>query len=283
MRILHVTNLVSHHQLPIARQLASALGGDNFRFAAIAPPDPERLRLGWSGTAAEPWILRAGECHADLIQFESWWDDADLVLCGERRFDRILDRLERGKLCFYMSERWWKPPLGRGRLLWPPFLKVVRQFKRVADHQSFHYLPKGPFAASDIAALANLNGRIWQWGYFTAVPTHESYEAPPTNRLKVLWAGRMLAWKRLDTLIKAAAALIRTGVTLELTLVGDGPQRQELERLAARLLDRSAYMFIEPIPAERVPQLMREHHVYVLPSSAYEGWGVTCPGFFDPR
>lgn len=274
MKILQVTNLVSHHQLPIARHLISILGEQNFRFAALDAPDAERLRLGWNGTEVEPWILRVAEVESDKTQFERWWSEADIVLCGERRFHNMVDRLKLGNHCLYMSERWWKPPIGSFRLLWPRFLRMSMQFRRVAKDPGFHYLAKGPFAAADISKIADLENRLWQWGYFPPLPTECSLPRPQTETLRILWAGRMLDWKRVDTLIKATAALQKESTPVELTLVGDGPQRGALEKLAESILIPGRYSFVPPLPAEQVPLMMRNYDIYVLPSSSYEGWGA---------
>jgi len=274
MKVLQVTNLISHHQLPIAQNLVSALGTQNFRFAALDLPDQERLRMGWNGAEKEPWILRVAETESDKIQFERWWDEADVVICGERRFERMADRLMLRKPCLYMSERWWKPPLGSLRLVWPKFRRMAMQFKRIARAPDFHYLANGPFAAIDISKIADLENRLWQWGYFPPLPTDQPSPSPQTQTLRILWAGRMLDWKRVDTLIKATATLQREGIPVELTLVGDGPKRGALEQLAASVLSPGRYCFAPPLPAHQVPLLMGMHDVYVLPSSAYEGWGA---------
>lgn len=274
MRILQVTNIISPHQIPLAKQLALMVGENNFRFAAIAPPDPERLRLGWKMAATEAWILRPSELVTDMDEFDRWWKEADVVLCGERLFHRMSQRLDRNQLCFYMSERWWKPRLGRSRLLWPKFFRLALEFRHLTRDPNFHYLSIGPFAARDIATLAQFNNRIWQWGYFTDFPEQESLEPLLTNKIKLLWVGRMLGWKRVDMLIKAAATLHKSGTLIELTLVGDGPKRSALEGLANKILGNDVVKFIDPLPSSEIISIMRRHNVYVLPSNAYEGWGA---------
>jgi glycosyltransferase involved in cell wall biosynthesis len=238
-------------------------------------PAADRVRLGWNSQEDDAWILRAGERESDRIQFEEWWDSADIVLCGERRFKRMSDRLAQGKLCFYMSERWWKPSVGRARLLHPVFVSMVMQFMRIAKNPKFHYLPVGPYAEIDISFLVKMKERIWRWGYFTSCPMLTATNNDQTNRsVKILWAGRMLDWKKVDTLIMALAELTRNHVAFELTLIGEGPERNRLVRLADTLLDAKKYVFLDPVPADQVPEIMSRHDVYVLPSSAYEGWGA---------
>jgi glycosyltransferase involved in cell wall biosynthesis len=61
--------------------------------------------------------------------------------------------------------------------------------------------------------------------------------------LSVVFVGRMTKLKGGDLLVRAVAeASARLGATIELTMVGDGPQRAEWERLAARLSVRAGFV-----------------------------------------
>jgi glycosyltransferase involved in cell wall biosynthesis len=83
----------------------------------------------------------------------------------------------------------------------------------------------------------------------------------------------MLKWKRVDTLILSVADLSKRGFAINLTLVGDGPEINKLKKLAKKLLNPSEYLFCNSINPDTIPQLMFNHDIFVLPSSAYEGWG----------
>lgn len=250
------------------------VGAENFRFAVTEPPDKERQKLGWNSQASEPWIIRAGELDKDHNALEQWWDAADVVICGERRFRRMQDRLDMGKLTFYMSERWWKPPIGMARLLHPRFALMTAHFVKISKSPHFHYLPMGGLAAGDMRRIAAFEGRMRQWGYLTEQPN----PLPSCDRigssLRVLWAGRMLPFKRVDTLIRAFSLLQQEHPDAILTFVGDGPERIRLERLAMKCLAVGSYHFLPPVPAAQVMELMKQHHMYVLPSNGYEGWGA---------
>lgn len=274
MRILQVTNIISHHQLPLARSFLQLIGKENFRFAAIEPPSLERQKLGWNCDEDDPWILRASENDTHYEEYERWWNQADVVLCGHRLFDRVKERLGEKKLTFYMAERWWKPPIGKMRLFHPRFALMAFKFMRMAASPFFHYLPMGAYSSTDIKWIASFHGRMWEWAYFTDVPE----PLPPCNGkeegFKVLWAGRMLNWKQVDTIVRAFSVLLEECQGAKLTLVGEGPERSRLERLAAKLLTANSYTFHNFMPAPEVRQLMQKHHVYVLSSNGEEGWGA---------
>ena len=274
MKLLQVTNIVSHHQLPLARELVSLLGADNVRFASVKPPDQQRLSMGWSNDEINPWILRVAENQTDRREFDRWWREADVVLSGEVMFDKMIKRLSSGRWCLYMSERWCRPPFGGLRLLSPAFLRRAHQIRSLAGSRYFYYLAIGPFAADDISRITNFRGGVLQWGYFPPLQLGQVPSLSAKRGFHVLWAGRMLRFKRVDTLIRAVGRLHKDGLGVDLTLVGDGPLRDKLQGLAADVLKPGRYRFLGPVAAETVPALMLDHHVYALTSSGGEGWGA---------
>ena len=182
------------------------------------------------------------------------------------------DRIDKGKLTFYMTERWWKPPIGMARLMHPRFALMTLQFLKLTSSPLFHYLAIGVFAEKDMKRIAKFQDRMWQWGYFTEQVSSPQICARQGNELKIMWAGRMLAWKRVDTLIRAFSRLQQECSDVTLTLIGDGTERIRLEKQAKKLLIAGSYQFLPSVSAPKVLELMRQHHVYVLPSNEYEGW-----------
>lgn len=276
MKILQVTNIVSHHQLPLAHELCKLVGEDNFLFAATEAIDEDRLKNGWQGEYPEKWIIHPNNSIEEKEKFDKFWNEADVVLCGERLISKMQERVDNKKLCFYMSERWWKPPVGMFRLCHPRYLKMFLSFRRLSKSPYFHYLPTGPFAAKDLAWLVPMPGRVWRWGYFTEMPgvMRNASDEANSKTVSILWVGRMLKLKRVDLLIRALARLKNEGKDFKLTLVGEGPERERLQKLADKLLGHEYYTIQNFIPSSEVPALMAQHDIYVLPSNAYEGWGA---------
>lgn len=275
MRLLHVTNIISPHQMPLANCLAELVGSENFRYVATKPPMADRSAMGWDMEENKPWIIQAWRGEKERLEFEKWWNEADVVLCGERLIEKMRNRARAGKLTFYMSERWWKPPLGMARLLHPRFAWMAIRFRLLARSSYFHYLPMGYYAEYDMKRIVSLEDRMWRWGYFTALPGSQPVIAERSGAFRVLYAGRMLSWKKVDTLIKAFAIVVKQhGEVAQLTLIGDGPSKAALKELIGTLGISNNVEIKSSMPMEEVGQRMKKTDVYVLPSNGYEGWGA---------
>jgi len=251
------------------------LGADNFRYAVLEPVSAERLKLGYRNDdcVIEPWLLRAYTDNENDHQFRKWYETADIIMTGERSDDLLLKRVRAGKLTFYMSERWWKPPLGKLRLLHPAFAKMAENFRSLVTFSNFHYFPIGALAAQDMSVLGCFSDRIWEWGYFTEV-VDEPYMARHNNPVRLLWVGRMLALKRIDIILHAASRLRRQGYLFTVDVVGEGPMRSRIRALRTKLGLADIVRLAPSIPADQVHDLMCAADIYVFPSNGSEGWGA---------
>ena len=87
--------------------------------------------------------------------------------------------------------------------------------------------------------------------------------------LRVAFVGRLVPGKGVDLLVRAVATV---GDAVQLRIVGDGPERAPLERMAAEagIADRVA--FLGAWPHQRVASLWAEADVLVLPSRSTPQW-----------
>jgi len=107
--------------------------------------------------------------------------------------------------------------------------------------------------------------RIVHCGVDEAEPADTTASDGPCQ---LLFVGRLDAVKGVVVLFDAVASLIAAGNDLHLTLVGDGPQRSELERRSVELGIASSVTFAGYRNQEQVQQHLRESDVFVLPSFA---------------
>jgi glycosyltransferase involved in cell wall biosynthesis len=89
----------------------------------------------------------------------------------------------------------------------------------------------------------------------------------------VLFAGSLIERKGVAGLIEAMALIRRRYPAYNLVLIGDGPQRKELESLAAASGLSEAVRFTGSLPPAEVARWMRRSELFVMPSLE-EGQGV---------
>ena len=82
--------------------------------------------------------------------------------------------------------------------------------------------------------------------------------------LRVLFVGRLVEKKAAGVLIRAMAQVQQLVPQAELTIVGDGPQREELQQLADKL--NVKVNFLGEMPNDRVRAQMHEARIFCLPS-----------------
>ncbi|HSC88184.1 MAG TPA: glycosyltransferase family 4 protein [Polyangiaceae bacterium] len=104
---------------------------------------------------------------------------------------------------------------------------------------------------------------------FAGSGEHQQRVENATTRL--VFSGRLVAWKGLPLLLEALARLERSDV--ELRILGDGEQRQELEALVARLGLSERVAFLGFLPQRRCAEELGQADVLVLPS-VYECGGA---------
>lgn len=310
MRFALYTTSVSAHQLPLAREIVQRVGAENFRYIYTGV-----LQGGWQEVECkEPWIEKSGGAFA-----ADWLEGADVLLSGIRDFALFKRRSARGLKTYYMSERWFKPFrifgvyfFGWFKLVHPRFLNLVMNFRKALKSDlNFAYLPISINAARDACAIvgsrirmhdadakalcvgAHIGAQMNLWGYFVQ-PSDWTVEdlkdlrarqkvavCSGASPLQILWAGRMLALKNIDTIIRALKRVSRFQV--KLTLIGDGPERTQLGLLVNKLGLSDRVEFQPFVSIEKMREVMREHDLYVFASNGFDGWGAVVSEALEER
>jgi len=239
MKIAFYLNVISPHQLPLAREVVRLIGKENFKYVYAEDFLADRKAIGWDDGDVPTWCMKGDENVPELI-------DADMVYTGLRCADLMARRSAMGKKTVYYSERWFKPKAGILRLLSPTYRRMAREIVRLVDEGGVVYLPCGIHAARDMARLCGLmhgdlrclfrapklefehkpGGRIFEgrgkreegrrigamrmWGYFVESGSRRSSEVRgPKSTLHILWVGRLLKLKRVDAIIRAVGELYK--------------------------------------------------------------------------
>lgn len=309
MKFVFHTNVISPHQIPLARELVRILGEENYRYVYDEPVSTGRKLLGW-GSSDDAWLLCAADYPSEAREL---CENCECLFSGVREFSLFKKRLRSGLKTAYVSERWFKPLPRNGqpkwlrflpeialpgwlRLIVPSYFKMAKNVARLIKRfPAFIYYGYGKWAVKDMRAICRLFGvdkaiieeRVRLWGYFVepsriAQENCSGLRNNGSSQMSVLWVGRFLRWKRVDTIIRAVrAANTELGrVAFRLDLYGIGAEETSLKKVAD---NDHAVTFHGPVEIAEVRNLMHTHDIYVLASDGREGWGAVVNESIEER
>jgi len=130
-------------------------------------------------------------------------------------------------------------------------------------------------AVEDVQHVYRIPARKCHVFYNTlADPLPEVFQsASADTQPKITCVGRLWPTKGQDTLIRAIALLKNSGLDVPVEFVGDGPLRQEYERLAQQLGVADRCTFVGKVPHDEVLARMAASTVCVVPSCS-EAFGL---------
>lgn len=97
-------------------------------------------------------------------------------------------------------------------------------------------------------------------------PPPTSFDAPRRAVPRLVSVGRLVPKKGFDVLLQAVSNLSRQGRQLDVAIIGDGPQRDELQSLAAKLGVADCLRFLGAQSHDEVLQSLAGADLFVLPS-----------------
>ena len=164
--------------------------------------------------------------------------------------------------------------------------RVLRQPLRLADA----VFAIGSRAADSYARLGIAPDRIARFHYYADADNFRlDAEARARARQSVraragidehtvtfLFCGQLIPRKGVDTVLRAFARVQARGLAPALLIVGDGPQRAELESLASALGIAHAVTFAGFAEPEALPPYFAAADAIVV-ASRQEGWGLVVP------
>jgi len=182
---------------------------------------------------------------------------------------RIVCALRRKRMVATWHEVWgneyWRRYLGR-------LAPISAAIERLAAH-----------APDAIVAVSSQTSRRLTSDLGVTAPVHtielgvdlEAIRAQEKSDLRsdIIFAGRLLAHKNVDVLLRAVALLTEECPRLRCRIVGEGPERLRLEALSAELGLADHVVFHDFFPGTEIYGVMKSATVFALPS-VREGFGA---------
>lgn len=267
MRIVFLSNYMSHHQYFLSEELYKKTNGE-YTFIATEPITEERIKLGWPKIEAS-YILELTKKNEEKIL--SMIMEADVVIIGSAPYRLVKKRIRAGKLTFTYGERPYKKE--------PSLLTLL--VHRLRYMSQYHYpnvyrLCASAFSPLDYARTNTFVGKSYRWGYFPEVKVYDNFESMYNKKIQnsILWCGRLIDWKHPEVAVSVAKRLKHEGIAFKMDIIGSGYMYEEIaELIKSQKLDPEVTLHSSMTP-DKIREYMEKSSIYLFTSDRQEGWGV---------
>ena len=260
MKIVFVSNFLNHHQIPFCSEMAEKV--DEFYFIAT----DNGSNQGYQRTEVRDYVI---DYSTDKERAENEIVSADAVIFGACP-DSLVDlRMKDNKLSFIYSERIFKK--GILRCLIPRNFRMLKS--RYLNHKckNLYVLAASAFLPGDLSRIGFPSNKIFKWGYFPDCKINGDAKKEDST---ILYAGRLLKLKHVETAIETARFLKRDGFEFKVNIVGDGPDRERLTKLKSKYKLDDCVEFLGSKTHSEVLDIMKRTGIYMFTSDFNEGWGA---------
>lgn len=277
MKLVFITNLVNHHQIPLADEFYKHLK-DNYKYISTMPLPGWLVNGGYDPSISRPYVIRAYENEEERRMALQLANDADVVIIGSAPEDYVRERIKAGKVTFRYSERWFKNR--------PWYLSGPRAWYNLwHDHIRYRNKPLYMLAASaytcrDVNTIGAYKNKVFKWGYFTKVedfPLEGSANFDASSEgteAHLMWCARFLRWKHPELPVELAKRLKDRKYKFVIDMYGSGEELEPTKELARKLDVMDVVRFQGNLPNDEILQQMRHHQIFLFTSDRNEGWGA---------
>lgn len=285
MRVVFISNYISHHQKPFSDAMYRRLGTD-YIFIQSEPMEEERQKMGWGIKLNEIPYLKLmyedRETCVDLIM------NADIVIAGwTKDIDVVIKRMQKGKITLRVSERIYRE--GQWKFISP--MGLIAKYK---EHIRFRKSPAyllcaGAYVPSDFSLIKAYPDKMYKFGYFPAVRHYdleELFQLKDASRtIEIVFAGRFLKLKHPEYMIWLARDLAEENrrrkahdepllPEFRIHMIGEGELENALRSMVTKYKLLDTVLFYGFQSPDKVRAVMERSHIHVFPSNELEGWGA---------
>ena len=234
----------------------------------------ERKKLGWGfDTKQFKYVFDySASTENELIKKIV---ESDVIIIGDTNIDITRYHIKKDALIFFYRERLFKvkKPLHflRRIRLWGKYTWKYRQYKAFV-------LCASAYSSKDFDEIWSFKNKCYKWGYFPKCVTYEIDELirkkQSNSKIKLLWTGRFIHWKRIFDVLELAKKLKELRIDYQLDILGGGILQEEVETF---IKDNDLVNYVSivgNVPFEKVREYMENANIYIMTSNQEEGWGV---------
>lgn len=278
MKVVFVSNFLTHHQLPFCLEMVSKIGSD-FKFVSTIKITEERLKLGYKDMDHDyDFVVRAYESQEEYDRTLKLVMESDVVMMGSTSDVYIQERLKQDKLVFRYRERIFP----NGIATWFNTEKrknIIERHLKYRKNKNLYMLCASGYGANDFYKLGVYKDKIYKWGYFPILKKYNIEELisekEKSEKINILWTSRFIKWKHPEYMVKLAEKLLSENINnFKIRMLGNGV---ELENIRNAIKEKGLEEYIEAIGAvssDEVRKYMEKANIFLFTSDRREGWGA---------
>ncbi|MBQ7578224.1 MAG: glycosyltransferase family 4 protein [Synergistaceae bacterium] len=283
-KLAFVSNFITSHQVPLAREFAKFYG-DDYVFILMKKPKYEGSAMKFHDSAlkyndysSEKFLLKAYESPELMTQAQKIINEAECVILGGIPPAVLHDRLRDNKLTFFYAERFMKGPLWRDLIRFVKYeiFSGARKAARSPDSK-FYLLCASAFAPRDYNLCGLFKNKCFKWGYFPETKHYDDINELISRKTpaKILWGGRFINWKHPEFAVKLADNLRNQHINFSLKIAGAGLMYESLASMIESLnLGELVTLTPQPLSTEELRAEMESSQIFIFTSDRGEGWGA---------
>ena len=267
-RVTICSAYLNHHNKPIYDQLSLQT---ELQFIATKRMRQERKELGYNEFAKTGYSLYAPSLNEEAMRAI---DQCDVFIYGTAPEEFVEYAYKKNKIVLVQLERLFKQ--GAWKILDPRVLRrYYRKYLKEKNNPKVYYLCMSAYAGKDLAFLGVPKEKLKQWAYISDESSVLRLQKDSNmEKLRILWVGRFIWWKRPQDAIRIVKILKDKGCSFDLRMIGTGKKREKIDKLVRRNNLKDSIVLLGAMPPEEVYNYMSESDILLATSNRMEGWGV---------
>lgn len=280
MKVVFISNFLTHHQVPFCLEMQKRLG-DNFKFISTVKIFDWRIKLGFKDLDNEyDFVVKAYESEESKKLAQKLALESDVTIIGSTTDELLEERLKQDKLTFRYRARVFIFPDGFFNTVFnKEKLKLFYQRHiKYRKNKNLYLLCANAYGAKDFNLLGLYKNKIFKWGYFLKTNEYDINELiekkQSKEKVQIIWVARYIKWKHPEVILKLAKNLKKQNYDFEIKMLGTGELINKIKKKISKINLDNVIEVVGQVPSDKVKEYMEEADIFIGTSDKQEGWGA---------
>lgn len=280
MKVVFISNFLTHHQVPFCLEMQKRLGED-FKFISTVKIFQWRLDLGFKDLDNEyDFVVKAYENEETYRQAQKLALDSDIVIMGSTTDDLIVERLKQDKLIFRYRARIFIFPDGFFKTIFNKEKMKLYYHRHIKyrKNKNLHLLCANAYGANDFGLFGLYKNKIYKWGYFLETNQYDIdkliEQKEKNEKIQIIWVARFINWKHPEVVLKLAKRLKKQNYNFQIKMLGTGVLEEKMRKQVKKQNLEDVIEIVGQVPSDEVKEYMEKANIFIGTSDSWEGWGA---------